>query len=174
MKRLIIILALALLLISCRSSREISNIDTMSATRDSTSHELREEVQTTKVTVAGDSALIRALLACDSNGQVYLRQLEVIRGQRILPEFILKNNRILVPIKVDSMSIYHKYKNIFEKNVKTSSSAKVRTEYKYVKVTVTDWWRLILFTLGGFASGLIASFVVRLIKKIRSKSHQII
>lgn len=73
MKRLLFLI-LPLLLVACRTPQPLQT---------DTTREVRIVERDTLITLAPDSATVRALLECDSTNQVILRQLSTRNGNRI-------------------------------------------------------------------------------------------
>lgn len=156
MKKIVVLSFCFFVLTGCKTIKDTSNVSLLKNTRDSISHTVNESIQTERIEITADSAMIRALLECDANGKVLMRELEIIRGQRIKPEFILKNNHVTVPIHVDSMSIYHLFRTRYERDYRFS-----QREDKAVKTVETIVYKTSL-------KSIVTSFVVGLVTGILS------
>ena len=94
------------------------------------------------VMVQQDKALIRALLECDSIGQVYIKNLlDYQAGSRLKPPQISLSNNILTAIsEADSLLIYLTLKERYtEKQVDNKA-----TEYIYINY-LTKWQKVRLW-----------------------------
>lgn len=134
MYRILFIISLVALF-GCRTV-SVSTSSSKEIKYDSVFNEIVDTIKTTSVVILPDSALIRAYLECDSMGQVHIRELEVERGRTIIPKVILKDNILLVPIKVDSLRVYNTFKDrkqrsyAFVKQQQIKSDSKDKTVYK--------------------------------------------
>jgi len=92
--------------------------------------------------VQPDNALIRALLECDSVGQVHIKNLlDYQAGNRLKPPQIHVENNILTAIsQADSIQIYLTLK---ERYTEKQMDNKV-TEYKYINY-LTRWQKIRLW-----------------------------
>jgi hypothetical protein len=114
MKKLLFVI-LALLLIGCATQKHTQESNN-STKVDSGVVTKIEYVEKEIIKSVPDSASIKALLECDSTGQVYLKQLmELKSGKYIKPQIKLVDNIIEVAAKVDSMAIYHELHKKFNK-----------------------------------------------------------
>lgn len=100
---------------------------------------IRETVRDTVVTIRPDKSVIRALLECDSLGQVRLRELiEYQAGERVRPPKIgIRDNVLTATAEVDSLTIYMRLKDRYERHV--SQSAEKQTVV--VEVNRLTWWQ---------------------------------
>lgn len=103
-----------------------------------------ETLRDTTVIVEPDSALISALLECDSMGRVRIVQLlEYQAGERMKPPKITVNNNILTSEAiVDSMAIFLQLKNQYKETIST----KITTQTK--EVNVLTWWQRFWIKVG--------------------------
>lgn len=71
-----------------------------------------ETLHDTVVTLAPDSAMLQALIECDSTGQAYLKEIEQLRvGAKLHQTLSLQNNLLTAAAHIDSMEIYLTYKD---------------------------------------------------------------
>lgn len=83
-----------------------------------------------------DSARLKALLECDSMGNVLLKQITDLQlGQRTKPSIHLEDNELTVDCKVDSMAVYMRWKERFESSTTESEVSKT---YVFVKNYLTN------------------------------------
>ena len=98
---------------------------------------IEREVRDTIVTIAPDSASIKALLECDSTGNVLIKELEETQGKNVALEMALKNKQtnkgtaLVIDCKADSLQVLvDKYK---EELSQVSDNKQVETiEVKYI------------------------------------------
>ena len=145
----IVFIVFCFLLFSC-STVKTSMTETREISRDSVSSQVNDSSYLVPVPVAADSAWINALLECDQNGKVLMRQLEIVRGQRVNPTFELRDNIIRIRIPVDSSEVYAIYKNRFEKVVKTQKKSTVTLKEDAKVVYKTPFKAIFLSFLVGF------------------------
>lgn len=156
--------ALLLILTGCGSHKMLA-ASTDRQTTDSVV--IRETVRDTVVTVEADSALIRALVECDSLGQAHLRQLlEYQAGDRLKPPRVaIKNNVLTATAKIDSLAIYMQLKDRYQEAVKRETM----TVTQYVETNKLTWWQALFHRLGiitAIVVPLLAGFkIYKLIKR---------
>lgn len=131
----------------CRTQR-IAATDCKSDVRDTVT--VTEVLRDTVVRIAPDSAMIRALLECDSVGQVRLRQLlEYETGERLQPPNVqIRNNVLTASAKTDSMAIYLALRDRFEKRFSMQTETIVKT-VEVNRLTVWQKFRLRLGEISG-------------------------
>ena len=110
------------------------------------------------VIVKADSAMIRALIECDSLGQAHIRQLlEYQAGQRVNPPRVeIRDNVMTATSKVDSMAIYLALKDRYMEKDARRNHSEIRTvEVNRLNRWQWFWCRLgqILFTVGIILGG---------------------
>lgn len=96
-----IILSLALLTLtfSCKTRNFENKIETKI--------EYREVIRDTTIFVPADRAIVTALLACDSLGNVYLKQIQTLQGNSSASaNVIIRDNYITAECLCDSLNIY--------------------------------------------------------------------
>ena len=106
---------------------------------------IEREVRDTIVTVAPDSASIRALLECDSAGNVLIKELEEVQGKNVALEMALKNNHdkgesgatLEIDCKADSLQMVIDVQNEHIKELNDIISKHVE-EVKYIP-DVVKW-----------------------------------
>lgn len=114
-----------IMLISCRTAKPV--VTTTSDKKDSSSQAI-EETSVDKIAMP-DSALIRALLKCDSLGNVYIAEISQFKaGGQVKPEIIIRDNYIKVTCKVDSMLIYQTYTQRFSASTTSEAEHKVEIQ----------------------------------------------
>lgn len=88
-----------------------------------------ETVRDTVVRIATDNSMIRALLECDSLGQVRLRQLlDYQAGERLKPPRIeVVDNILTATAEADSVAIYLTLKDRIETHTSHSNDVVIRT-----------------------------------------------
>lgn len=135
----LILLICGFLFVGCRAAR-IHDSQTLTRT-DSIVITQSETIRDTVIQVAADSAIIRALLECDSLGQVHIRELlEYQAGSRLRPPKInVTDNVLTATSSVDSMSIYLTFKERLEQRISTKTSD--TTTEKTVEVNRPSAWQ---------------------------------
>lgn len=101
-------------------------------------YEYIETIRDSLVSIPMDESWIKALLECDSIGQVHLKALlDYQSGKHIQPpKVVVKDNIMTVTAEVDSFSIYLKWK---EKYVREQEKDTI-TQIEYEKVRGFFWW----------------------------------
>lgn len=135
--------ALLLILTGCGSHKMVA-ASTDRQTSDSVV--IRETVRDTVVTVEADSALIRALVECDSLGQAHVRQLlEYQAGDRLKPpRVVIRDNVLTATARIDSLAIYMQLKDRYQEAVKRE----IVTVTQYVETNKLTWWQTLFHRLG--------------------------
>ena len=98
------------------------------------------------VKIEADSAMLRALIECDSLGQAHIRELLRYRsGQRVEPPQVeIRDNVLTATARIDSQAIYLALKDRYvEKDTRTS-----HTEVRTVEVNRLTWWQKLWCRLG--------------------------
>jgi hypothetical protein len=128
---------------------------------------IRETVRDTVVTVKADSSLIRALLECDSLGQVRLKELlDYQAGERLKPPDVdITDNVLTAKAQVDSMNIYLQLRDRYERH--TITQTQTDKEIIEVEVNRLTWWQGLWVKLGKSLSGALAAGL--LFKLFKSK-----
>lgn len=134
-----------------------------SHTLDSTIVQERE--RDTIVYAPADQSMIRALLECDSLGQVHLnRLLEYQSGERLKPPILeVKDNVLTAKATIDSMAIYIKLKERDTKSYRQSTSVQT----KIVEVNHLTWWQQLWIKTGKILSVVAVGFI--LIKTLKNR-----
>lgn len=137
MKKAIILIIIPLVLLSCRAPKGLET------TRAERLHTV-ETVRDTVISLAPDTALLQALLECDSLGQVHIKEIERYQaGERVKPPVInLDNNVLTLLSEQDSLNIYLKIRDRYTEKV----TADKETETVYINELKT--WQKILMYLG--------------------------
>lgn len=117
---------------------------------------IREQVRDTVVHFEADSSLIRALVECDSLGNAHIKELLSYKaGKRISPPKIkIEDNILTSTSEIDSLSIYFKLKDRYEKETTTE----VRTEI--VEVNRITMWQKTWIRIGYISAGIMILFAV--------------
>lgn len=95
MTRIATILMLVLAGISCRGKQ----VPVLVEARDTTSVIVRTQILREFIELPPDSSLVRAYLACDSLGQVYLKTIDILQGERVKQDVRLRNNEMIIKAK---------------------------------------------------------------------------
>ena len=134
--------ALILIAASCKTQAPIARNDTITKTV------IQEVLKDTTVYVY-DSAGFKALLECDSLGQVRVKQIQdFYAGQFIKPTVIVKDNYVTLDCKVDSAAIYVTWKERNETTEQAVTIVKVdRVNYLTSWQHAQVWAGRLLFAL---------------------------
>lgn len=104
LRPLAVVLTVTLVLLT-QSCREVKTLTDRVATQTETVHEI---IRDTSVAIRADSSMLQALLACDSVGNVLLKQILGYQAGNHLkpPAMNLNGNVMTVTAKVDSFAVY--------------------------------------------------------------------
>lgn len=137
MRTIYFILCAGLLVTGCRSIKEI-NRDEIETVKW-----VKETVRDTTVVIARDSAWLRAWLACDSSGQVMIRELmDYQQGKNVgLPRINIRNNLLTAKVSVDSFGIFMTLRDKYESHRTQQITAieKVKEVYR-----LREWQKWLL------------------------------
>jgi hypothetical protein len=112
----------ALCLAGCKTQAPIARTDTVTKTV------IQELVKDTTIYLT-DSAGFRALLECDSLGQVRVKQIQdYYAGQFIKPKVVIKDNYVTLDCKIDSAGVYVYWKERHESKEQTITTVNVVKE----------------------------------------------
>lgn len=89
--RTLLILVITMLVAAC--NKKVATVVTLT---DSTSIATNNITIDKEVQLAPDSALVAALLRCDSLGNVYLAEINTLNGERVKQQLTLKDNNLTV------------------------------------------------------------------------------
>jgi hypothetical protein len=119
-------------------------------------------IRDTTVFIPADKATAKALLECDSLGNIRLKQLETLQGKLNAKTTInVKDNVVMVDCNCDSTRIYLQLKERYE-TVNTSQNHIITVEKELA------WWQITLMWTGA-----IAIILCLLILIIRFKNTQL-
>jgi hypothetical protein len=142
MKKIVVIALLVMFLVSgCKQLKLIPGITTDNQTV------ITETVRDTIILFKADSSFFRALLECDSNRQIILRQLDNVQGNKVKQDIVYRNKILTVQAKVDSQAVYLSLKDRYQQNTKNEVIVKEKIVKVYPK------WMLFLALIG---AGLLA------------------
>lgn len=155
MKRTCLFLIL-LLLAACRTTQTLQT---------DTTREVRIVERDTLITIAPDSATVRALLDCDSTNQVILRRLETRNGTRIAASATLLSPSKGEPEGVLLLSVdCHEDSLSRELRLRDSIITTLRTEQRTVEVPAPlTRWQSFCLVLGQITIALLATAFLTLI-----------
>ena len=151
MKNLLIILTISLFA-SCRCNKPaVSEKETIT---------VRETIRDTTVIVEPDVSMLQALLECDENRNVVIRQLtELQSGVRLKPpQMTMRNNVLTVVAQVDSFGVYVAWKERETEKVRT-----VTVTEKVNELTTWQWFQVWLGRI--LAAWLIIVLIFNFLKK---------
>lgn len=117
------------------------------------------------VIVPRDSSLIRCMLAIDSLGNIFMREiLEYCIGGNVKPPKItIKDNVLTAKVEVDSLAIHLQMKERFEKTAAKSKEVITNT----VEVNRLSWWQKLWIGLGVGFTAITAIYLI--IKRFKLK-----
>jgi hypothetical protein len=102
MKKLLLVLAL-ILTTSCVTQKKRAKICATCPTHTIDSIYVEKHITDTIVKFEADSASMEALLACDSLGNVYIKELSQSQGNFLTLQAYLKNNKFIAKAKHDTI-----------------------------------------------------------------------
>lgn len=157
------LLYIAVLLISltygCKTTRavQISNSDSTVHRSDSG---YVETVEDTLVPIVSEDAYLKALLECDSNRNVHVKQItETKSGTHArVPDISLNKNELTVNNRVDSFAVYVSWKNRHSWSTKQDAEIRQTTVTVTEKVNYLTWWQKVFIKIGKISSVLLILF----------------
>jgi hypothetical protein len=112
-----------------------------------------------------DSASIKALMACDSLGNVYIRQIASLQmGQNVKPSIQVKDNYIYLKCNVDSLAVYEKWLRFYNRTSDTIN------QVKYLPGEVTNeltWLQSLLIKLGWIFIACLVTGAIYIVIKLK-------
>lgn len=155
----VLIVTIALFIQSCRPMKEVNN------TQAIRTEIVREVVRDTTVTIEPDRATVKALVECDSVGNVLLKQIAAYEaGKHVKPPQVdILDNVLTATAEVDSISIYLILKDRYVERSDTSASQ----EIKIVEVNRLTGWQKFRLWFGNLALILLPIVVYLKFKKIK-------
>ena len=128
-----------------------------------TKTEIREVVRDTTIYIPPDQATAKALLECDSTGQILIRQIETLQGKLNAKANIrIIGNTIIADCLCDSMQIYMQLKDRYQTTTTNTSETKIQWMEKELK-----WWQRCLIWIGGITLLTAIIFAIFMIIKIK-------
>jgi hypothetical protein len=167
--RNIFLLAIIIILSSCTVKKKFTSDavrDSIVIVKDSIRVEIREVVRDTTILLPADSSMVRALLECDSLGQVRIKEISELRaGLKSTPKIKIIDNYIELECKVDSQQIYLYWQDRYENRQSFSDKSENVNSSLTVKEKIIKkklpWWIYL-------AGGIIAILILwRLYKKFK-------
>lgn len=157
MRKMLIILLVALLA-ACSPSLRLQSSQT--AATDTVT--VTEQVRDTVVVLERDQSMIRALLECDSVGQVQMRKLLEYQARNRLkpPDIEVHNNVLTATAQADSMAIYLTLKDRIERHTSTHK------ELQVVEVNRLNTWQRTWMRIGQVSALLLILFGVFKTRKL--------
>ena len=154
---LLLFVALCAMAAACRAYRPAA--ETTAITDTVTVHVVERD---TAVVVRSDSAMMRALVECDSTGKARLRQiLELRNGQRVNPPQVsLRGDTLVAVSTADSMAIYLTLRDRYTDTRRESVTERV------IEVNRPTWWQKLWMGLGRvFAVAVAITVIYKLLKQ---------
>lgn len=133
--------------------------------------EIKEVVKDSIVRVPADSSWLKALLECDSSGEVLIKQIAAYKAgvHAQVPKVSISGNMLSVFNPVDSFLIYLKWKERDYFRV-TDSTSKTTITLPPVRVNYVTWWQKLFIVSGKIAWCLLLLFIARWVIKTRFKT----
>ena len=104
-----------------------------------------ETARDTVIQIQPDSAIVEALIRCDSTGRARLEEIQTLRqSARVQQTLSLKDNRLTSKAVVDSMGIYLTYKDRYREEQKVQTIETVVEK----EVNILHWWQKALMWAG--------------------------
>lgn len=124
----------ALFMMSCRETKEVSSLQRLQTLI------IRDTVRDTLVQVRADASLIKALLECDSAGNVLLKRiLEYEAGEHVdPPKLDILDNVLTATVEVDSFGIFMTFRERYVERTDYMESQEKETVTVYVN-RLTGW-----------------------------------
>ena len=144
-----------------------SRVTASGETRQSDSVFVREAIRDTVVTVPADSSMVRALLECDSSGQIRVREVEEYRsGTRLPPPRLkIRDNVVTASAEIDSMNIYLALKDRYQATTKAEREVVIKT----VEVNRLTRWQTLWMRFGQVLTAAVVAVggyvIVKLVKR---------
>ena len=152
-----------------------SRVTASGETRQSDSVFVREAIRDTVVTVPADSSMVRALLECDSSGQIRVREVEEYRSGTRLPPPRLKIREaaaagrracvVTASAEIDSMNIYLALKDRYQATTKAEREVVIKT----VEVNRLTRWQTLWMRFGQVLTAAVVAVggyvIVKLVKR---------
>ena len=164
--RNIVLALLMLTFVSCRTAKHIPQAQPGSVIKSSSSSSVIAGGETQTGYTKPDSASMKVLLACDSLGNEYIRQIADMKaGLRVKPSVEIRNNFIYVKCEVDSLAVYTKWQRFYKATSDTSN------KIEYLPGELTNhltWFQKLLIKFGWVFIASIALFVIYLIMKFKN------
>lgn len=127
--RTVLLLMTVLFAYSCKSQKAIT--ETLHIRTE------KEIIRDTVITIQPDSAVLEAMLMCDSNNQVLLRQLKVYEGKRLSYDVTIDSTNRALKVVCQEDSIREKVQ-VKDKLIQDSTKV-TTTEYVEVEKPMTAW-----------------------------------
>lgn len=166
MKRFFYLLLLIAVLSGCRTPRTIQPV-LPSVINSSFSNSVTSGGENQQGYTKSDSASLKALVACDSLGNVYIRQIAALQmGHNVKPSIEIRDNYIYLKCEVDSLAVYNKWLRFYDATSDTASTI------QYLPGTVTNelsWTQKLMIKLGWLFVASIVTFLIYLMYKIKFK-----
>ena len=145
---LILVIHLGGFVISCKTSKQI---ETIYVYKDTTIYSYEHKVSYETINLPGDSTRIKALMECDSNGRILIRQLEEEKG-KFKTKVIYKNNVIEVFVSVDSLKIKQQAIEEYKNQMVTNQTSLIENKttiksFSWIKIFIWGFVVGILFAV---------------------------
>jgi len=151
-KPIILFILLTCLINSCQTIRYVPVEKTTE-----TKTEIIETIRDTTIYLPPDQATIKALLECDSAGQILIKQIKTLQGKLNAKVNIrIQDNTIIADCICDSLNIYLQLKDRYQTTTTNTTETKLMWMEKELK-----WWQKMLVWVGVFS--LLAIVIITLL-----------
>ena len=168
MKPAIILMAALLSLQSCCHKIYPSTSQTTNTTETIT-----EIIRDTVIQTQPDTAILQALIRCDSTGRARLEEINTLKQSARTQQTITiakdpqphKPTSITITATVDSMGIYLTYKERYKQTTQTQITETIIEK----EVNILKWWQKGLMRIGGITILITAAIVLCSFYKLKKK-----
>lgn len=156
-----VLLLLMLTSTACHTSRTIATPP--SVTSSSSINNISDGGETQQGYTKPDSSSIKALLYCDSLGNVQMKYIaELLMGNAVKPKVSIKDNYIYLQCKIDSAQVYNKYSRFYRSKTDTVT----QTEYlPGVTTNELTWAQSTMVKLGWLFIASVILFILYIVYK---------
>jgi hypothetical protein len=159
-KPLTVLLSYFLTLLLTASCQTIRYVPVEKTTETKT--EIVEIVRDTTIYIPPDQATVKALLECDSTGQILIKQIQTLQGKvNAKANIRIVENTIIADCICDSLNIYLQLKDRYQTTNTNTTETKVMWLEKELK-----WWQKMLLWTGIISLIIIIIGFVLTLKKI--------
>lgn len=120
---------------------------------------ITETIHDTTILLQPDTAILQALIHCDSTGQVYLQQLRTLQANtRVHQQLKLTGNTLTATTTIDSMAIYLEWK---QRDTKTTITQYVEVPVMQQTNIIKPWQKAMMLIGAAFLLSLFILLITR-------------